>query len=201
MTNVKTSLLYIVLILLISFQSNIVSGQTSKNPGEEVNTIILVIPDSILNRTEIRFITFLRANGYQLNSISNQRFNHTSKIENTGTSSGLPTLTKIKPSSNHQLKLNEKEYYETTSHHFSDVMNGPFGGELAFKFEKENNKIKIVIWGYVQRHNMLSDKKNLRMQNKGKGLNWAQKSMFKTVDKLMRDFPGFEEITYSMMDN
>lgn len=197
MLKLNFHLISFALLAVISSISTSAVCQKNSNPKQEVNTIVLHLSETNLEEAELRFITYLSGNGYQLSSLSKQQFERKTKIETEQSKTVLPTLTKITSSTNPQLSIKEKEFYETKSRIFSDVMNGPFAGSLAFKFEKEENTVKIIIWGYVYRHNMLSDSKGLRMQNKGKDLNWAQKSMFRAVDKLLNDFPRLEKITFT----
>ncbi len=79
-----------------------------------------------------------------------------------------------------------------------DTMMGDYTGRLKFyPSYDENDNVYIEVTGFVSNSDMGGTFHNLQMQNAGKGANWAQKSLFKQVQKHLLKYPDVNRILYS----
>jgi hypothetical protein len=197
---INKSAFYSIVLLLMAYSS---FSQSVGADHEEANTIVITIIDEDIELATNRFIKFLASNKYL---ILGRRTNE-STLTNHSTGKVMTSRLTSEPQihlrgiEKNESSIGINNTYRTGIKTLPNTMHGPYSAWIRFEVKESiDGNIEIVVWGYSTSNAMKEGKSDLRMQNRGKGLNWSQRSLFREVDKMLSDFSGVVHKSYLFLD-
>ena len=183
-----------ILISIFTF-NNIHSQNLEKKEFKKANTIRLYVNDSTKQGALERFVDYINKTGFQA-SIIKPRKKKLNKNFKNGDSFQLNQL-----NNEPELLLNSSITGDTIITNLAtlvDVMMGEYTARLKFYATKDNtDKLYIAITGYVSSNAFGIYFVDLKMQKGGKDSNWAQRDLFKGLNKYLLNYTNLDYITYS----
>ncbi len=189
------------LTLLILFNTflNLHSQKQKKTELKNANTLRIFIPDSSVSQAKYRFAEYMTKSGFPIYlTKSTVSTKDTKEIELNTTRNSSLQLNKIEydPS----LLMINKKHGDTIRSSIASLHNtmwGQFSAYIKYLIkENEFGEINITITGYVSTDALGFYTLDKRMQKSGKNTHWAQKDLFRRIEKYLNAYPGVENIIY-----
>ena len=184
--------LYILALLISVHMSEIAQAQkTSTKAFSEAKLIRVYVTDSTKNEALIRFAKFIDKTGFTAyipDDTSDQ------EKENQNNDINVPKLVTPKQTGG---SSQVGDTIVTDKATLYDAMWGDFEGRLKFyPALDEGDKIYIAITGFASNSHFGGSFSDLQMQKAGNA-NWAQKTLFKQLNKHIGEYTNVTNIVYS----
>lgn len=187
---------FLATVLLLTFiVDNIYSQNLEKKEFKKAKTIRLYVKDSTKQESIVRFVEYINKTGFHASIINTKK----KETKNNYKSENTFQLNQINNEPELLLKNNiTGDTIITNIASLYDVMMGEYTARLKFYATKDNNdNLYIAVTGYVSSNAFGIKFIDLKMQKGGKDSNWAQRDLFKSLNKYLLNYTNVKYIMYS----
>ncbi|MBS2213613.1 hypothetical protein KEM09_19550 [Carboxylicivirga mesophila] len=188
----------ILCILLVSglFCGTSKAQKIERKAFKDAKVIRLYVGDSSKDEALVRFAKFINNTGFTAHIPGKEDEPEPEKTSKKQSPASINTKLVLDDRTSGSRQIGDTIH--TSMATLYDLMWGDFGGRLKFYSAKDKeNNIYVAVTGFAYNAVFGGNFDNMQMQKGGKTANWAQKTLFKQIDKYVSAYPNVQRILYA----